>query len=109
MRARGGWVSAVGWRGGACVASHTGSSWSLSLMGSPFSAAVAAATTNFERVPILDDPLQGLALFQFQGLSQRRRTDEIKLAVFAAPLNDLQFREVCHPPKLAISLVPINK
>jgi len=64
-------------------------------MGSPFTSAGAPATTNFEGVPIFDDPLQGLALFQFQRLGQRRRADEIKLAIFAAPLDDLEFGEVC--------------
>jgi hypothetical protein len=71
-------------------------------MRTPFRTTTGAAAADLEGMPVFDDPLQELALFQFQGLSQRCRTDEVKLAVFAAPLDDLQFREVGPGCKLAI-------
>ena len=37
------------------------------------------------------DPLDTLALFYLQRLGQRRRTDEVELAVSFAPLDDLNF------------------
>jgi hypothetical protein len=41
-------------------------------------------------MPVLDNPLQGLALFQFQGFSQGNWADHIILAVLAASPDDLQ-------------------
>jgi hypothetical protein len=49
-----------------------------------------------EGVPVFEDPLQGLAFFQFQRGSQGCGTNQVVLAVLAPPPNDLQFREVTH-------------
>ena len=49
-----------------------------------------------QRVSVGHDPLDGLALFQFQGFGKRRGADEVILAVLAASLNHLQFGEVSH-------------
>src|SRR5208283_4945932 len=50
----------------------------------------------FEGMAVLKDPLQGLALFQFQGGGQSGRTNQVELAVLARAPNDLQFRKVTH-------------
>jgi len=62
----------------------------------PFRATAASAASYLEGMPVFDNPLQGLALFQFQGFSQGSRADHIILAVLAASPDDLQFRKVCH-------------
>ncbi|HEY5913453.1 MAG TPA: hypothetical protein VJA21_22935 [Verrucomicrobiae bacterium] len=65
-------------------------------MRTPFGTATPAGAPYLEAIPVFDNPLQRLALFQLQGRSQWSRADQIKLAVFAAPLDDLQFRKVGH-------------
>jgi hypothetical protein len=65
-------------------------------MRTPLGTTTTAAAPDLEGVPVFDDPLQGLALFQFQSGSQRGWADEIILAVLAASPDDLQFRKVCH-------------
>jgi hypothetical protein len=60
-----------------------------------------------EGLPILDDPLDRLALFQFEGFGQRGGADEVELAGLVGALDELDFREVAHKEmiSLAISLV----
>src|SRR6267143_6550329 len=67
-----------------------------SLMATPPGTNLRFNSSYLQGVPIRNDPFKLLALFQFQGRSQRGRADEIVLAVLAAALNDLQFRKVTH-------------
>jgi hypothetical protein len=59
---------------------------------------------------ILDDPLDRLALFQFEGFGQRGGADEVELAGVVGALDELDFGEVSHETMitLAISLVKEN-
>jgi hypothetical protein len=57
---------------------------------------------DLEGVAVLNDPLQRLALSQFQGCGQRGRTNEVILAILAPPPDDLQFRKVTHAGIIAI-------
>jgi hypothetical protein len=51
---------------------------------------------DLEGVAVLKDPLQGLALLQFEGGGQGGRANQVILAVLASPPNHLQFRKVTH-------------
>jgi hypothetical protein len=74
-------------------------------MGSLGWAVAGFVPTDLQGVTVLDNPLQGFAFLQFQSLSQRRRTDEVKLPVFAPSLDNLKFRKITHGYKLATTLV----
>ena len=57
---------------------------------------------------ILDDPLDGLALFQFEGFGQRGGADEVELAGLVGAFNDLDFREVAHAEIIQLALKLVN-
>src|SRR5579864_203284 len=45
---------------------------------------------------VLDDPLDFLALFQFQGFGQRGGADQVELSGAIGTFDDLDFREIAH-------------
>jgi hypothetical protein len=49
---------------------------------------------------IFNDPLNGFPLLYFQGLSQRSRTNQIKLPLPLGPFNHLDFGQVSHGKRL---------
>jgi hypothetical protein len=57
-----------------------------------------------EGTPILDDPLDGLALLQFQGLGQRGGADEVELASLVGTLDELDFGEVSHKAMIILAI-----
>jgi hypothetical protein len=63
-----------------------------------------------EGLAILDDPLDGLALLQFEGFGQRGGADKVELAGLVGALDELDFGEVTHETMrtLALSLVKGN-
>ena len=71
-------------------------------MAGPAGTGVGLGPPYFEGMAVLKDPLQGLALLQFQGGGQRGRTNQVELAVLARALNDLQFRKVTYGAIIAI-------
>src|ERR1035437_6363126 len=57
-----------------------------------------------EGIAILDDPLDGLAFFQFEGLGQRGRADEIELAGAIGALDELNFGEGAHKQMIQLAI-----
>jgi hypothetical protein len=55
-------------------------------------------------VSVRNDPLDGFALFQFQGLGQRGGTDEVELAGVIGAFDELDFREVAHKAMITLAI-----
>src|SRR5580658_3688733 len=57
-----------------------------------------------ERQSILDDPLDGFALLQFQGFGQRGRADEVELPGLVGAFDELDFGEVAHRSTITLAI-----
>jgi hypothetical protein len=55
-------------------------------------------------IAILNDPLDGLALLEFQGLGQRGRADEIELTGAVGAFDELDLGEVAHKAMVLLAL-----
>src|SRR5438445_476527 len=89
--AGGGAGTAAGRLDGVSRPGKARSIWGVSFMVNPPSTGRWLKPTDFQGVPVPDNPFQAFALLQFQGGGQRRRTDHIVLAVLASPADDLKF------------------
>jgi hypothetical protein len=58
---------------------------------------------------ILDDPLDGFALFQFEGLGQGSGADEVELAGVVGAFDKLDFGQVAHKARITLALPLVKK
>jgi hypothetical protein len=82
---------------------------SAGIGGSARGAGGLGVTFDEQAVTILNDPLDGLALFEFEGLGERSGADQIELAGLVGAFDDLDLGQITHKAMITLAISLVNR